>query len=114
MCTLRLRRSKGADVIMFRLIKLCCFTGVTVTERVSHSLTDKIMYKAALLKADFMFGRMHIHIHITGINGQVNHERRLFQHTPHTFISLTDCVQDEFVPHTPAVYKTELAVGTAS
>ena len=43
-----------------------------------------------------------------------HHKRRLLQHTPHTFIGLTNSMQNEFIAHAPPVHKAELAISTTA
>ncbi|MNC01828.1 hypothetical protein D3C75_491830 [compost metagenome] len=56
------------------------------------------------MKTHFMFGRMHIHIHLMRVDFQVQHKRRLLVGTEFVFTGLADSVIDQAVAHHATVH----------
>ena len=83
-------------------------------QRITHGLTNKVMNQPALLKADLVLGRMHIHVDFTWVNGEVNHKGGLLSTSQHRIIRLTQRVQYQFIAHTATINKTVLAVIAAA
>ena len=72
----------------------------------AHRLVDF----AAVAKADFDFGRVHIHIDARRVHLHIKHIHRLAMTVQHIFVSAAGRVRQHFVPHKAAVDIGELLV----
>ena len=72
------------------------------------------MHLARFAKAHFNFGRVHVHIHPLGRDGNEQDVGRLTPAVQHVFVGRTHAVGDEFVAHIAAVHVHILLVGTAA
>ena len=77
---------------------------------VFSGMAHRLMHFAAVAKAHFDLGRVHIHIDARRVHLHIQHIHRLAMTVQHIFVSAAGCVRQHFVAHKAAVDIGELLV----
>ena len=88
--------------------------GAAGGQRVFHGVAHGLVHLAAVAKAHFDFGGVHVHVHAGGIDLHVQQPYGLAVAVQHVFIGAAGGVADDFVAHVAAIDPGVLLVGAAA
>ena len=89
-----------------------CIARARSSQRVFHRMAHCLVHFAAVAKAHFNFGGVHVDVHPGGVNLNKQRINRLPVTVQHVFIGAAGSVGEHFVAHVAAVHVTKLLVST--
>lgn len=81
-----------------------------ICQRLVKRPENKIVNQAPIAETHFVLGGVNIHVHVRGINLQIQHERRVTVVVKHIPISLAHGMRYQPVPYHPPVDKKVLQI----
>ncbi len=88
--------------------------GARRSQRLLQRMAHGLMHFAAIAKAHFDFGGVHVHVHAHGVHFKVQHIHRLAVAVQHVFIRHARRMRNDLVAHIAAIDVGVLLVGSAA